>query len=122
METVPYSGRRQLVFPTTTDKVEAETSVFEKKKKGCIVLSPTHSYSVRARKITDKILRAMEEEGGGMSTKHLEWLKWEVVVAKVELSACCAAGGKIMINALLLFSFRKDEEIATVIGHEVVRR
>lgn len=83
---VHYSGRRQLVFPTTGDKLAAEASLFEKKKKkSCIVLPPIHSYSVRVRRVTDKILRGMEkwleaEGGGNMITKQLEGLKWEVVV------------------------------------------
>lgn len=71
------------------------------------------------RRVTDRILRGMEkrleaEGGGNMITKQLEGLEWEVVVATP--AACYIGAGKIMINALLLFAFRKDEEIGMIIG------
>ncbi|KAI7737293.1 hypothetical protein M8C21_020725 [Ambrosia artemisiifolia] len=54
------------------------------------------------------------------ATTHLEGLKWEVLVVNDRVvNAFCLPGGKIVVFTGLLEHFRTDEEIATIIGHEV---
>lgn len=81
----------------------------------------TDAKSVQVRKVVRKILRAMEEElGKGGIIKHLKGIKWEVVVVRdSQVNAFCLPGGKIVVCAGLLDRFKEENEIATVIGHEV---
>ncbi|KAI5071288.1 hypothetical protein GOP47_0013539 [Adiantum capillus-veneris] len=52
--------------------------------------------------------------------EHLKNMKWEVlVVDKDVVNAFCLPGGKIVVFTGLLRRFPTDEEIATVLGHEV---
>lgn len=61
-----------------------------------------------------------QEKGVESSTSHLERLNWEIlVVDEPVVNAFCLPGGKIVVFTGLLRHFQTDEEIATVIGHEV---
>lgn len=79
--------------------------------------------SVKVRRIARKILKAMEEElGRGAMIKHLKGIKWEVVVVRdSQVNAFCLPGGKIVVCTGLLDRFKEEDEVATVIGHEVHR-
>ncbi|GBG67294.1 hypothetical protein CBR_g433 [Chara braunii] len=64
--------------------------------------------------------RGSHHKGMSSSMKHLEGLKWEVIVVENDaLNAFCLPGGKVVVFTGLLKAFQKDEEIATVLGHEV---
>lgn len=53
-------------------------------------------------------------------TKHLQGMKWNVVVVDDEIvNAICIPGGKIVVFTGLLKKFRSDSEVATVVAHEV---
>ncbi|BBN20157.1 metalloendopeptidase OMA1, mitochondrial [Marchantia polymorpha subsp. ruderalis] len=53
-------------------------------------------------------------------TKHLEGMKWQVIVVDDDLvNAVCLPGGKIVVFTGLLKKFRSDTEISTVLAHEV---
>ena len=48
-------------------------------------------------------------------------LDWEIlVVNKPDLNAFCLPGGKIVVFTGLFDHFKRDAEIATIIGHEVL--
>lgn len=113
------------------------------------ILSANHPDSVRVRSISKHIIQALRRElmidqgktnqlgysndnnelvnqqqtSAGkkkLMTKHLEGLKWEVlVVDKPTFNAFCLPGGKIVVYTGLLKRLKSDAEIATVIGHEV---
>ena len=73
--------------------------------------------------LDDQWVRESRKEKSGVqaATKHLEGLNWEVVVVRDKMvNAFCLPGGKIVVFTGLLDHFRSDDEIATVIGHEVV--
>lgn len=68
----------------------------------------------------DQSRKKGKEKGEKSDTLHLEGLKWEVLVVNDHVvNAFCLPGGKIVVFTGLLEHFRKDEEIATIIGHEV---
>ncbi|PWA92097.1 Peptidase M48 [Artemisia annua] len=68
----------------------------------------------------DESRKKGREKGKKADTLHLEWLKWEVLVVNDHLErAFCMPGGKIVVFTGLLEHIRTDEEIATIIGHEV---
>lgn len=52
--------------------------------------------------------------------EHLKKTKWEVLIVDKDIvNAFCLPGGKIVVFTGLLRHFPSDEEIATVLGHEV---
>lgn len=68
----------------------------------------------------DKSRKKGQEKGELSATAHLEGLNWEVLVVNDSVvNAFCLPGGKIVVFTGLLEHFRTDEEIATIIGHEV---
>ncbi|KAL8148188.1 mitochondrial metalloendopeptidase OMA1 [Apium graveolens] len=61
-----------------------------------------------------------KERGVQSSISHLEGLNWEIlVVDEPVVNAFCLPGGKIVVFTGLLRHFQTNEEIATIIGHEV---
>ncbi|KAF5805530.1 putative peptidase M48 [Helianthus annuus] len=68
----------------------------------------------------DESRKKGKDKGVKSATAHLEGLKWEVLVVNDHVvNAFCLPGGKIVVFTGLLEHFRTDEEIATIIGHEV---
>ncbi|TXG70786.1 hypothetical protein EZV62_005721 [Acer yangbiense] len=72
----------------------------------------------------DQILQHTRKKGQEKwfqaTTSHLEGLNWEVlVVNKPVVEAVYISGGKIVVFTGLLEHFGTDEELATIIGHEV---
>ncbi|CAI9300163.1 unnamed protein product [Lactuca saligna] len=68
----------------------------------------------------DQSRKKGKEKGGKSANGHLEGLNWEVLVVNDHVvNAFCLPGGKIVVFTGLLEHFRTDEEIATIIGHEV---
>ncbi|KAI3815841.1 hypothetical protein L1987_15524 [Smallanthus sonchifolius] len=68
----------------------------------------------------DESRKKGRDKGVKSATSHLEGLKWEVLVVNDHVvNAFCLPGGKIVVFTGLLEHFRTDEEIATIIGHEV---
>lgn len=70
----------------------------------------------RVRAISDRLIRQV----GAFRLDAMKW-QWEVNVASVdELNAYCMAGGKIMVYTGLIDKLKAtDDELATVIGHEI---
>ncbi|KAH7670836.1 Peptidase M48 domain-containing protein, partial [Dioscorea alata] len=127
---------------------EDEFEEFKKKFKDKI-LPANHPHSVRVSFIAKKIIKALQQglqhdkqlrstsEVSGPEkskatkkkvqvpvpvpqTSHLEGLKWEVLVVKDDaVNAFCLPGGKIVVFTGLLDHFKKNAEIATILGHEV---
>ncbi|KAK1399606.1 hypothetical protein POM88_009469 [Heracleum sosnowskyi] len=64
--------------------------------------------------------RKKGQERGVQSTLSHLGLNWEIlVVDKPDFNAFCIPGGKIVVFTGLLKHLQTNEEIATVIGHEV---
>ncbi|GKC91186.1 mitochondrial metalloendopeptidase OMA1 [Tanacetum coccineum] len=145
VETIPYTNRKHLILLSQKEEKRLGESYFKKLKdntyKGKFLLA-THPHSFRVTAISRNIIVALQRElkkpnavlddMSGQSTNkgkykreqsaidHLLGLKWEVMVVNDEnVNAFCAPGGKIVVFTGLLKHFTTDEEIATVIGHEV---
>ncbi|XP_076944542.1 mitochondrial metalloendopeptidase OMA1-like [Bidens hawaiensis] len=68
----------------------------------------------------DESRKKGKDKGVKSGVSHLEGLKWEVLVVNDRVvNAFCLPGGKIVVFTGLLEHFKTDEEIATIIGHEV---
>lgn len=100
-----------------------EMAFEETKNAKHFVLPSTDAKRVQVRKVTRKILRAMEEElGKGGMIKHLKGIEWEVdVVRDSQVNAFCLPGGMIVVCTGLLDRFEEENELATVIDHEVLK-
>ncbi|GKV16316.1 hypothetical protein SLEP1_g26974 [Rubroshorea leprosula] len=60
------------------------------------------------------------EKATQAKASHLDGLNWEVlVVDKPVVNAFCLPSGKIVVFTGLLEHFKSDDELATIIGHEV---
>ncbi|MCO5568009.1 hypothetical protein L7F22_021705 [Adiantum nelumboides] len=60
------------------------------------------------------------KEGANPYVEHLKKMKWEVLVVDKDIvNAFCLPGGKVVVFTGLLRRFPTEEEIATVLGHEV---
>ncbi|KAJ0713964.1 putative peptidase M48 [Helianthus annuus] len=144
VETIPYTHRKHLVVMPYMYERKIGVRMFEKKKARYKerVLPKTHPESVRVRMILKDVvealhrdlkredlnyasengaaLMAMTKKGVKLATSHLEGLEWEVLVVKNDIvNAYCLPGGKIVVFTGILKHFKTDEEIATIIGHEV---
>lgn len=72
--------------------------------------------------LDDKWVQQSRKKGQekGANSSHLEGLNWEVlVVDEPVVNAFCLPGGKIVVFTGLLKHFKSNDEIATIIGHEV---
>lgn len=149
VETVPYSKRRHFVIiPASKDKRLGDY-LSKEKEEITRPLDDPHSVRVRSisNKILKalqsdlKIKQMNNLEFGSMNingnfdekelklpwwrrtkftTRHLEGLNWEVVVAHgYSENAYSLPGGRIVVYTGLLQSLKSDAEIATVIAHEV---
>ncbi|XP_024537560.1 mitochondrial metalloendopeptidase OMA1 [Selaginella moellendorffii] len=64
--------------------------------------------------------KTAKEKGRKAQTQHVDHFKWEIVVVDANVvNAACLPGGKIIVFTGLLKAFPHDEELATVLGHEV---
>lgn len=60
------------------------------------------------------------KKGAKPYVEHLKKMKWEVLVVDKDIvNAFCLPGGKIVVFTGLLRRFPREEEIATVLAHEV---
>lgn len=68
----------------------------------------------------DKNRRRGLSSGSEGFMDHLKKLNWEVIVVdKPDVNAFCLPGGKIVVFTGLLKNMKTNEELATVLGHEV---
>ncbi|XP_039146869.1 mitochondrial metalloendopeptidase OMA1-like [Dioscorea cayenensis subsp. rotundata] len=142
-ETVPCTKRSHLILISPSfERFLGEDEFKELKKKfKDKILPANHPDSVRVSYIANRIIKALQRglqhdkqlrstsEVSSKATKkkvsvpqtnHLEGLNWEVLVVKDNsVNAFCLPGGKIVVYTGLLHHFKKNAEIATVLGHEV---
>ncbi|XP_058776518.1 mitochondrial metalloendopeptidase OMA1-like [Vicia villosa] len=144
-ETVPYTKRSRYIFVSNAyDRKRGETQFEEFKQsfQGKASLPPSHPDTVRATKILNNILDALQTERNKMrsasdysflqllwlrlirrsppSMSHLDGLNWEILVVNAsELTCECYGGGKMAISQVMINHFSTDAEIATLIAHEV---
>ncbi|XP_076925268.1 mitochondrial metalloendopeptidase OMA1-like [Bidens hawaiensis] len=133
-EQIPYSKRKH--FMLISGKIETWVGEYsfenmKDKYKGC-VLPDTHPKSVRVRTIMKDVTEALQtglnkqdlnhghDKRVKLGISHAKGLEWEIIVVKSnDVNAYCLPGGKIIVFTGLLERFKANEELATIIGHEV---
>jgi predicted Zn-dependent protease len=108
----PYTHRSQLILISPTQEVQmglqAKQQILKKAK-----LSKNPYYNAMVRRVASRIARVAEAEF------HPRF-QWEFyVLESPQVNAFCLPGGKIFVYTGLLKLVQNDDQLATVIGHEV---
>ncbi len=108
----PYTHRSQLILISPSQEVQmglqAEHQILQKAR-----LSHNPYYNAMVRRVASRIAKVAEEE-------FHPGYKWEFfVLDSPQINAFCLPGGKIFVYTGLLKLVKNDDQLATVIGHEV---
>lgn len=111
-ETVPETGRRQLILLSVAEETQLSLSAFEQIKE-----KETVSTDVAANARVNRIGVRIAEAVG----RDLPGAEWEFVVfeAPETVNAFALAGGKVGVYTGLMALAENDDELAVVIGHEI---
>lgn len=108
---VPETGRRQLMLVSSQEEASMGLSAFEQIKKDEKV-----SQDVEAVSQVQRVGRRIAASVG----REIENAEWEFVVFESDdLNAFALPGGKVGVYTGLLKLVESDDELATVMGHEV---
>ncbi|WP_281951040.1 M48 family metallopeptidase [Nitrosophilus kaiyonis] len=108
----PYINRSQLILISPSQEIQlglqAKQEILKKQK-----LSKDPYYNELVKKVSQRIAKVAEKEF------HPNF-QWEFYVLKSkEINAFCLPGGKIFVYTGLLKIVDNEDQLATVIGHEV---
>ncbi len=108
----PYTHRSQLILVSPQQEVrmglQAKQQILKKAK-----ISRNPYYNALVRRVASRIARMAEAEF------HPRY-QWEFyVLESPQINAFCLPGGKIFVYTGLLKLVQNDDQLATVIGHEV---
>ena len=142
-ETIPYTNRTHFVVLTPTwdkrwgDMVVEFAKEDEEELKGKI-LPDTHPQTIRVRRIGNRIIKATKREmsiikcdqekddqnnkgSRVVTTSHVENKEWGPVFLVTDDPEVIVYGmiTAIVVSTGFLHHFNRDEEIATLLGHEV---
>lgn len=109
--TVPETGRQALILPIIDDVAEGAAAFTQLKSEEAISHDPV--YNARVRRVGERIAQAVGSD--------LPGAKWEFVVfdAPDTVNAFALPGGKVGVYTGLLTLAETDDELATVMGHEI---
>lgn len=113
------SWAQYLLFtPETLDSVAGVQ--YKTMMKNAQALPPTHPTSLRIKKITDRLINAVEFDPK-IPQSIKQRMKWEVqVIASNTVNAFCLPGGKMAIYTGIIDQLHlTDDEIAVIMGHEI---
>ncbi len=108
----PYTHRNQLILISPEQEIQmglqAERQILQKAR-----LSHNPRYNAMVKRVASRIAKVAEEE-------FHPGYKWEFyVLESPQINAFCLPGGKIFVYTGLLKLVQNDDQLATVIGHEV---
>ncbi len=112
-QTVPITGRQQRVAMSDAQQQELGLQVFEQTlaEEGEKVITSGDQYEM-VRRVSERIARV-----GAVDKPEFDWQF--ALVDRPEANAFCLPGGKIVVFTGLLDVATTDDELATVVGHEV---
>lgn len=135
LETVPYINRKHLIVRSIQYDRRLGDFAFHYAREmygASNILDRLHPESVRVYLITSKLVRAIHQgltikslkqgddpEAARQQTAHLDGLDWDAIVVRDKFGARSTASGKIFLHTGCFDLFKTDEEIASVIAHEV---
>ncbi len=117
---VPLTGRRQINLVSDAQVV----AVSEQQYRSFISQAPKSrdmAQTERTREMGKRIASATEQYLRSIGhTEDIRYFRWEFnLIASNQVNAFCMPGGKIVVYEGILPVARTDDELATVIAHEV---
>ncbi len=108
----PYTHRNQLLLISPSQEVQMGLQAKEEILKKAKISKDPH-YNAMVRRVATRIAKVAEKE-------FHPGFKWEFyVLESPQVNAFCLPGGKIFVYTGLLKLVENDDQLATVIGHEV---
>ena len=117
---VPLTGRRQINLVSDAQVV----AISEQQYRSFISQAPKSrdmAQTERTREMGERIASATERYLRSIGhTEDIRYFRWEFnLIASNQVNAFCMPGGKIVVYEGILPVARTDDELATVIAHEV---
>ncbi|KAI7751382.1 hypothetical protein M8C21_024244 [Ambrosia artemisiifolia] len=102
-------------------KAEFEWKVLPEMHPESVGVSNILNHVIQVTTVINNALKRRERKGLKLAISYMETMKWEVLVVEDDAAAfaCCLPGGKIVVFTGLLKHLTTDDEIATIICHEV---
>jgi predicted Zn-dependent protease len=117
---VPLTGRKQILLVSEAEVLNASLSQYSDYIRTA-PKSTNKTYIAEVEKVGKKIAAATEQylRDNGLEAE-LQYFAWEFNTVKSDdVNAFCMPGGKIVVYEGLLKLVASDDELATVMGHEV---
>ena len=117
---VPLTGRRQMLLVSDSEVLNASLTQYSDYIRTA-PKSTNSTYVAEVNRVGQKIAAATEQylRNNGMESE-IQNFAWEFNTIKSdEVNAFCMPGGKIVVYEGLLKLVASDDELATVLGHEV---
>jgi hypothetical protein len=114
-QSVPVTGRTQRVAMSDTQQEQLGLQVFDQtlqEQQGAGNVITTGAQYAQVERVAKRIAKV-----GAVDKPEFEWAV--ALVRSDEVNAFCLPGGKIVVYTGLLDVARTDDELATVLGHEV---
>lgn len=110
-QTVPETGRRQLILMSASQEMQLGLASFEQTKKE-VPISRDTAANAMLQRVGGKIAEAVKG--------RLPDAKWEFVLFESkEANAFCLPGGKVGVYTGILGVTKDEAGLATVLGHEI---
>ena len=117
---VPLTGRRQINLVSDAQVVAISEQQYRSfisnapKSRDVAQAARTRDMGKRIAAATERYLRSIGQ------TEDIKYFRWEFnLIASDQVNAFCMPGGKIVVYEGILPVARSDDELATVIAHEV---
>ena len=117
---VPLTGRRQINLVSDAQVVAVSEQQYRSfisqapKSRDMVQTERTREMGKRIASATERYLRSIGH------TEDIRYFRWEFnLIASNQVNAFCMPGGKIVVYEGILPVARTDDELATVIAHEV---
>lgn len=122
LETVPVTGRTHLILLSKeSERYYGETAYKQlREEHKSKILSSYHPAVRKVERIGRQLIHQLPETFPGKEAAHLSEVEWEfTVIVSPEVNAFVLPGGKVCVFTGLLQLFPTDNELATVLGHEI---
>ncbi|KAK9808098.1 hypothetical protein WJX73_006218 [Symbiochloris irregularis] len=124
-EEIPYTHRKHLILVSQDQEKRLGQQVFKQVKEEAVqqrkLLPASHPYTRLVQRVGKRISQQATDgfRGTGVHS-HMQGLEWEfLVVDEDQENAFVVPGGKVVVYSGLLKMLDDEEELATVLSHEV---
>lgn len=108
---VPLSGRKQLILVSDVEEKKMGATEYEKVLKQTSPLAADDNRSRRVKKVGEKL-------AAHANRPDFQW-EFNTIADDEIINAFCLPGGKVVVYTGILKIAETDDELATVMGHEI---